>query len=297
MSLDLQPVLLHQGKVRDVYEWGNDLLLVASDRVSAFDVILPTSIPLKGVILTQLSRFWFDFFKESVPHHIIGFNLPDGLDKSEWNMRTTWCRKAEVIPLECVVRGYLFGSAWNDYKATGSVQGHSLPTGLRQAQRLPEPIFTPTTKEKSGHDRSLTQGEAEIHVGKEAYSELKRLSLDIYKRAHAYALTHGIIIADTKFEFGRIDGRICLIDELLTPDSSRFWAEENYQVNFQAGEEIPSYDKQIVRNYLLSLNDWNRTPPGPPLPSHIVEKAAQKYHEVYERLTGKNLLEFFSKLK
>lgn len=284
------PLLLHQGKVRDVYQWGDDLLLVASDRVSAFDVILPTPIPLKGIVLTQLSRFWFEFLGESVPHHVISFDLPEGLEKPAWRGRSMQCRKAEVIPIECIVRGYLFGSAWADYQATGCVQGRRMPAGMRRAEAFSQPIFTPSTKEKVGHDQPLTQEEAEALVGAEVCRELERLSLDIYTRAAAHAAKRGILIADTKFEFGWIDGRIVLIDELLTPDSSRLWPQESYK----PGGDMPSYDKQIVRDYLLTLKNWDRTPPGPTLPSNIVEKTAQRYLEVYEHLTGERLPLFAS---
>ncbi|MFZ5807068.1 MAG: phosphoribosylaminoimidazolesuccinocarboxamide synthase [Verrucomicrobiota bacterium] len=278
--------LLRQGKVRDIYAWGNDLLLVASDRISAFDVVLPNPIPQKGVALTQLSRFWFEYFADKISHHVISFDLPEALHQPEWNRRTTWCKRAEVIPMECVVRGYLAGSGWKDYETTGKVQGHALPKNLNQCAKLPEPIFTPTTKADAGHDMPLTEQEGKKLVGETLYDELKEKSLFIYKTARDFAEKKGIIIADTKFEFGIINEKVCLIDELLTPDSSRFWPMDQYT----PGKDQPSFDKQFVRNYLLGLKDWNRQPPAPELPVEIIRGTQEKYFEAYQRLTGRILI-------
>lgn len=275
--------LLRKGKVRDIYAWGNDLLLIASDRISAFDVILPTPIPGKGAALTQLSRFWFELFADKIPHHVISFDLPKELNQPEWEKRTTWCKRAKVIPMECVVRGYITGSGWKDYQKTGTVQNHKLPANLKQCDKLPEPLFTPTTKADAGHDMPLTEEEGKKLVGADLYNDLKEKSLYIYNTARGFAEKKGIIIADTKFEFGKIDGNVCLIDELLTPDSSRFWPSDQYE----PGKDQPSFDKQFVRNYFLSLEDWNRQPPGPELPDEIVKGTQEKYFEAYQRLTGK----------
>jgi len=281
----MEPQLIHQGKVRDVYEWGSDLLLVASDRVSAFDVILPTPIPDKGILLTQLSRFWFEKLGHMTPNHVISFDLPDDLDHDDWMLRTTWCRKAQVIPMECVVRGYITGSGWKDYEKTGMIQGTPLPKGLRESDQLPAPIFTPTTKASAGHDAPLTEEAAIRHVGKDVYDELKYLSLSLYTEAAQYARNRGIIIADTKFEFGWIDGKIHIVDEMLTPDSSRFWPAESYT----PGGPQPSFDKQHVRDYLLTLRDWNHQPPGPELPPDIVSQTRDKYIQAFEHLSGEKL--------
>lgn len=277
------PELIHQGKVRDVYRWKENVLLVASDRISAFDVILPTPIPGKGVILTQLSRHWFERFSGITPHHVVGFTLPTGTMRPEWEGRLTVCRPARTVPLECVVRGYLAGSGWNDYCKTGAVQGYRLPAGLQESSRLEQPLFTPSTKAAEGHDEPLTEGQARRHVGDALYEELRRRSLALYREAHAEALARGIIIADTKFEFGHTpEGELILIDECLTPDSSRFWPADSYA----PGGPQPSFDKQFVRDYLLGLKDWNRHPPGPELPPQIVEGTRRKYLEAYERITG-----------
>jgi phosphoribosylaminoimidazole-succinocarboxamide synthase len=279
------PQLIHQGKVRDVYRWNDRILLVASDRISAFDVILPTPIPGKGVILTQLSRFWFERFTTITPHHVVGFDLPPDTARPEWEGRVTICRSAATVPLECVVRGYLAGSGWNDYRQTGSVQGFALPGGLKESERLPVPLFTPSTKASEGHDEPLTEAQARRHVGDALYEELRLRSLTLYQQAHAYAAERGVIIADTKFEFGHTpEGELILIDECLTPDSSRFWPADAYA----PGGSQPSFDKQFVRDYLLSLHDWNRHPPGPALPADIVDGTRRKYLEAYDRLTGPN---------
>ncbi len=279
-----EPKLVHRGKVREVYRWNDKLLLVASDRVSAFDVILPTPIPDKGAVLTRISQFWFDRFSRSIglEHHALSFDLPAGLPP-EWAGRTTICLPATPVKMECVVRGYLAGSAWNDYKQTGAVQGHTLPPGLLESSRLPRPIFTPSTKADAGHDEPLTETEGRLLVGDDLYCRLEELSLRIYHDARAYAESRGILIADTKFEFGHdAEGRLLLIDEVLTPDSSRFWPAADYQ----PGRSQNSYDKQFVRDYLLGLSGWNRQPPGPSLPTDIVARTRAKYLEACELLTG-----------
>lgn len=281
----MQPQLIHQGKVRDVYAWGDDLLLVASDRISAFDVILPDPIPGKGVSLTQMARFWFEKLSPICDHHVVSFDLPHELDRPEWKNRTTWCRRAETVALECVVRGYLSGSGWKDYQKTGCVQGFRLPPGLKESGRLPEPIFTPTTKANAGHDQPLTEAEARALVGDGLYERLRDLSLRIYQFGHDFARERGIIIADTKFEFGWVDEELSLIDEVLTPDSSRFWPVESYA----PGGPQASYDKQFVRDYLLTLKDWDQQPPGPDLPSSVVEGTRTRYAQAYEKLTGNSL--------
>lgn len=279
--------LLHRGKVRDVYEVDEQrLLLVASDRISAFDCILPTLIPNKGKILTQLSRFWFDKLSSVTPNHLITTNIdkmpPVIREHPELAGRSSLVRRTEVFPVECVVRGYLEGSGWKDYKETGKTSGHDLPRGLRQCDRLLEPIFTPATKAATGHDENITGLEFKNVVGTETAAYLKATSLAIYKAASEYALTKGIIIADTKFEFGTdSDGNILLIDEVLTPDSSRFWEAGKYE----PGKAQASFDKQFVREYLETL-DWNKTPPAPELPPKIAEATAQRYAEAYRILTG-----------
>ncbi|MFQ3671112.1 MAG: phosphoribosylaminoimidazolesuccinocarboxamide synthase [Verrucomicrobiia bacterium] len=278
----MKPRLLHQGKVRDVYGWGEDLLLVASDRISAFDVVLPDLVPGKGVALTQISKFWFERLPAEVPHHVIGFGLPPGLDCPEWEGRTTWCRRAEPVPLECVVRGYLAGSAWKEYQETGRVQGRVLPSGLRESERLEEPLFTPTTKAAVGHDQPLTEVEARAQVGDGLFERLRELSLRIYREGAAYAASRGLLIADTKLEFGWIGGDLVLIDELLTPDSSRFWPMEGYA----PGRSQPSYDKQFVRDYLMGLKDWDRRPPGPRLPAEIIRGTQERYEMARRLLVG-----------
>jgi phosphoribosylaminoimidazole-succinocarboxamide synthase len=280
------PTLLHRGKVREVYAYGEQLLLVASDRVSAFDVVLPTPIPGKGMVLTQLSRFWFEQLPRQIPSHAVAFDVPADLDRPDWRGRVTVCQRARPVPMECIVRGYLSGSGWQDYQKTGAVQDIPLPVGLTESARLPAPIFTPTTKAAAGHDEPLTVSAAVALVGEKLYSQLRELALGIYCWAHEFALQRGIIIADTKFEFGHAaDGRLLLIDEILTPDSSRFWPAADYA----PGRGQPSFDKQFVRDYLLGLPAWDRRPPGPELPADIVSGTREKYLEVYARLTGKEL--------
>ncbi len=282
--------LLHQGKVRDIYQVSKDrLLLVATDRLSAFDCILPTPIHNKGRILTALSKFWFDRLGHFLDHHLITTDLdkmPDHLHKyDDLRGRSMLVKRTEVFPVECVVRGYLEGSGWKDYQATGKVCGHDLPIGLKQCSQLPEPIFTPATKAATGHDENITEMEFVKVLGAETAAKLSSLSLRIYKEASEYARSKGIIIADTKFEFGRdAQGNILLIDEVLTPDSSRFWAAETYE----AGHAQPSFDKQYVREYLETL-DWDKTPPAPALPDDVSAATTERYEKAYELLTGSKL--------
>ncbi|MCP4248507.1 MAG: phosphoribosylaminoimidazolesuccinocarboxamide synthase [bacterium] len=282
-----------RGKVRDVYDLGDELLLVATDRISAYDVVLPTSIPGKGAMLTRISRFWFDWLGDSVPHHLIEVvenRTPPGLEDhlEQLRGRTMRCRRTEVVPIECVVRGYLAGSGWKDYRRTGAVCGIELPDGLQQCQQLPEPIFTPATKADEGHDENISFDQAAETSGRDVLTMLKQRSIEIYRRAAEYARSRGIIIADTKFEWGRVGGAdgtddYLLIDEVLTPDSSRFWPAEQYE----AGRDQESFDKQYVRNYLTELVEagrWDKTPPGPELPAKIVRNTAAKYREALDRL-------------
>lgn len=282
--------LVHRGKVRDVYAVNDDqLLLVATDRLSAFDCILPNPIPDKGVILTQISAFWFDKLKDITANHIIttDFNeMPENIKKyEELKGRSTLVIKTKVFPVECVVRGYLEGSGWKDYQATGKICGHELPKNLKQCDRLPEPLFTPATKAATGHDENISEAECAEIIGRENAETLKNLTLNIYKTASEYALSRGIIIADTKFEFGLDeDGKILLIDEVLTPDSSRLWSAENYS----PGKAQASFDKQFVREYLENL-DWDKTPPAPELPEEIIEATRNRYLQAFELLTGRNL--------
>lgn len=270
---------LRSGKVRDLYSWRDELWLIASDRISAFDVILPNPLPGKGKILTQLARHWFELTTSICSNHVIGYELPEGIIIPEWEGRMVRCRRAELIPMECVARGYIAGSGWKEYRERGTVGGFALPAGLKESDRLPEPLFTPATKAETGHDENLTPDEAKRHVGPELYEKLKELTLKIYGWASEYALKRGIIIADTKFEFGFFNGQIILIDEILTPDSSRFWPADGYQ----SGRPQPSFDKQFVRDYLETL-DWNKQPPGPVLPDEVVSKTLAKYQEAYDRL-------------
>jgi phosphoribosylaminoimidazole-succinocarboxamide synthase len=264
------------GKVRELYALDDDrLLLVASDRISTFDVVLPTEIPDKGRVLTGLSAFWFARTGDLSPNHLLDVR-PDG--------RSLHCRRLEMLPIECVVRGYLAGSGWKDYQAEGEVCGHRLPPGLRESDRLPEPIFTPATKAATGHDENITREQAADLVGGERLSEVEATSLALYRFAAAYAVERGIIIADTKFEFGLDEaGRLVLADEALTPDSSRFWPADSYA----PGTGQPSFDKQFVRDYCESLG-WNKTDPGPELPDHVVTGTRARYVEAFERLTERS---------
>jgi phosphoribosylaminoimidazole-succinocarboxamide synthase len=279
---------LNRGKVRDLYEVGDRLLLIATDRLSAFDVVLPTPIPDKGRVLTQLSLFWFDLLRDVLPNHVItSTDFPPELDayRAQLEGRSMLCRRAKPLPIECVVRGYLVGSGWKDYRATGKVCGIALPAGLRESERLPEAIFTPSTKATSGHDENISFDQAAATIGGELAERVRSISLEIYRRAVAYAEPRGIILADTKFEFGLIGDQLIWIDEALTPDSSRFWPAEGYQ----PGRAQPSFDKQYVRDYLERIA-WNKQPPGPELPPDVVAATRDKYREAYRKLTGHELI-------
>ena len=274
--------LFARGKVRDVYEDGDRLLIVATDRISAFDYILPTGIPDKGRVLTQLTLFWLDYLKDVVPNHFLD-GATTGLPP-EFAGRSMWVKRAEMFPVECVARGYLVGSGWKDYQKTGAVCGIALPPGLRESDALPEPIFTPATKATTGHDENISFDEMAKIIGTHAAGKLRDLTITIYKKAADYARTRGIIIADTKLEFGTVGGQIVLADEVLTPDSSRFWPLNQYQ----PGKAQPSYDKQYVRDYLESIR-WNKQPPAPPLPEDVAQRTSDKYKDAYRELTGRAL--------
>ena len=301
MTTDLlDPVLLQtdfpglhlfaSGKVRDVYKLGSDhLLFVATDRISAFDYVLATGIPQKGRVLTQISLFWFDFLKDVVPNHLITADVdqyPTEVRQyaSQLRGRSMLVKRAQMFPVECVVRGYLSGSGWKEYKASGSVCGIKLPAGLRESEQLPEPIFTPATKATTGHDENISFEEMTKLVDPEDARQLRDLSLEIYSKAAAYARQKGIIIADTKFEFGRTAAGITLADEVLTPDSSRFWPADLYS----PGMAQQSFDKQYVRDYLEEIR-WNKLPPAPALPVEVARKTSEKYVEAYRQLTGREL--------
>jgi phosphoribosylaminoimidazole-succinocarboxamide synthase len=279
-----------RGKVRDVYEVDHDqLLLVATDRLSAFDVVMSEGIPDKGRVLTQLSVFWFNLFRDAVPSHFLTADVseyPAELRRfaDQLRGRSMLVKKAQPFPVECVARGYLAGSGWKEYRATGTVCGIKLPAGLTESARLDEPIFTPATKAQSGHDENITWEQTVESVGKRAAEQLRDKTLLLYSKAREYAAQRGILIADTKFEWGQHGDEIILIDEALTPDSSRFWPKEGYQT----GRSQPSFDKQFVRDYLESLK-WNKQPPPPPLPSTVVEKTSEKYREAFRLLTGRSL--------
>ena len=282
--------LLRRGKVRDIYEYGDKLLLIATDRISAFDVVLPTAIPLKGAVLTQLSRFWFEMMRDIVPNHLISADIdsfPEDLQRfrEALRLRSTLSVKADMFAVECVARGYLAGSGWKEYQDSGTICGISLPSGLRECDRLPEPIFTPATKAESGHDMNISFDEAAGIIGHENASKLRDLTLKIYARAAEYALPRGIILADVKFEFGLHNGEIILCDELLTPDSSRFWPRASYR----PGRPQPSFDKQYVRDYLEQIH-FNKKPPAPELPPAVVKGTTEKYLEAYRLLTGSSLV-------
>ncbi len=277
-----------RGKVRDIYDLGDKLLIVATDRISAFDVVMANGIPYKGIILTQISRFWFDFLGDEVEHHLITDEVADFPEPfckypEQLARRSMLVKKVEVLPIECVVRGYLAGSGWKEYLASGTVCGQELPAGLKQCQKLPEFIFTPATKAERGtHDENISFAQACRVIGAEEAGYVRDRSIEIFKKAGLYAESKGIILADTKFEWGRIDGRIILIDEVLTPDSSRFWPADAYQ----PGRDQESFDKQFVRNYLEGIN-FDKSGPGVELPEEIQRKTSEKYIEAYERLTGR----------
>jgi phosphoribosylaminoimidazole-succinocarboxamide synthase len=285
LQTELADLSVRRGKVRDIYDLGDSLLLVSTDRISAFDWVLPTGIPDKGRVLTQVSAFWFDLLKE--PDHVITTDiqkvegLPDSADLSALGGRSMLVRKTEVVPIECVVRGYLCGSGWKEYQQNGRVCGIELPAGLTNCSRLDEPIFTPATKAESGHDENIPFSRMVEIVGEPVAEELRRRSLAIYDRGAEFAREKGIIIADTKFEFGQVDDQLILIDEVLTPDSSRFWPADLYQ----PGKNQPSYDKQFVRDY-LETTGWDKNSQPPALPAEIVDKTREKYIEAFERLSG-----------
>lgn len=288
------------GKVRDLYDVtlasGEEaLLIIATDRISAFDVVMQNGLPGKGVVLTQISRFWFDMFAEQVPHHLISTDVADvpGLSAEQREAlkgRIMLCKKTQVVPIECIARGYITGSGWKDYQASGKVCGIELPAGLRNSDKLAEPLFTPSTKAETGHDENISFAEGAEIVGEELMTWLGEVTLQLYSSARDYAAERGIILADTKFEFGQVDGSgtPLLIDEIFTPDSSRFWPADDWE----PGREQQSFDKQIVRNYLeevVKAGEWDKTPPGPRLPDDVVERSIARYHEAYELLTGSKL--------
>jgi phosphoribosylaminoimidazole-succinocarboxamide synthase len=300
LSTDLSLPNKRTGKVRDLYDVTLDsgepaLLIVATDRISAFDVVMANGLPGKGIVLTQISRFWFDYFGDTVPHHLLSTDVGDvpGLSDDERTRlagRIMLCRKTEVVPIECIARGYITGSGWKDYQASGAVCGITLPAGLKNSDRLAEPLFTPSTKAESGHDENISFDEGAAIVGEDLMRWLGETTLGLYRRARDYAAERGIILADTKFEFGRVaeSDTPLLIDEIFTPDSSRFWPADEWQ----PGREQASFDKQIVRNYLetvVKAGEWDKTPPGPELPREVVDKSIGRYLEAYERLTGSRL--------
>jgi len=281
----LEPV--HTGKVRDLYRADGRLVIVATDRISAYDVVLPSGIPGRGVILTQLTRFWLDLLGDVCPNHLITCDvdeMPEPFRRDEMRGRTMMVEAVEIVPFECVVRGYIAGSGWREYRQSGEVCGIRLPEGLREADRLPEPIFTPATKETEGHDINVSEAFMAGAVGEQLTSTLRDLSVGIYSRAAAHAWERGLILADTKFEFGLRDGEPVLADEVLSPDSSRFWLREDWQ----PGRSQQMFDKQYLRDW-LDTQDWDRTPPGPELPPEVVEGVLERYLEAYRRLTGAEL--------
>jgi phosphoribosylaminoimidazole-succinocarboxamide synthase len=285
--------LLSRGKVRDLFDAGENLLMVASDRLSAFDVVLPTPIPDKGRVLTQITLFWFDYLKDVCPNHLISARVADFPasvrgEAAQLAGRAMLVKKLKIFPVECIVRGYLSGSGWKEYKKQGTVCGIKLPAGLTESAKLPEPIFTPSTKATEGHDENITMAQVEELIGQRAAGQLQELSLSVYRRAADYAETRGIILADTKFEFGHDpndpSGALVLADEVLTPDSSRFWPRDKYQ----PGRAQESYDKQYVRDYLERIG-WNKQPPGPALPDEVVARTSEKYRAAYRELAGREL--------
>jgi phosphoribosylaminoimidazole-succinocarboxamide synthase len=289
--------LLAQGKVRDIFEAGTDLLMVATDRISAFDVVLPTAIPDKGRVLTGMSLHWFGLTEEVVPNHLLSARTRDfpsrfAEDAGYLAGRAMLVRRAEVVPIECVARGYITGSGWKEYRQSGKVCGIELPGGLVESQPLPEPIFTPATKEASGHDVNISLDEMAGRVGRGLAEKLKELTLSLYGFAAAFALERGIILADTKVEFGFSGGELILVDEVLTPDSSRFWPADR----FEPGHGQPSFDKQYVRDWLDS-SGWEHEPPAPDLPPDVVEQTAARYREAYERITGRSFAEYLNEME
>ena len=286
LTLDLPGIhKIASGKVREIFDLGESLLLVATDRISSFDCVLPNPIPRKGAVLTSLSAFWFEKFK-FVENHLLTTNVEDFPDplkpfSEQLTGRSMMVKKAKPLPVECVVRGYLAGSGWKEYQASQSICGIPLPSGIQQAGRLPETIFTPSTKAESGHDQNIPWAECQRLIGESVAAQIRDLSIRLYDEGSAFAAKHGIIVADTKFEFGIIDGRVILIDECLTPDSSRFWPADQHAL----GISPPSFDKQFVRDYLETL-DWDKTPPAPPLPLDVIQRTSEKYLEAHSKLTG-----------
>jgi len=282
--------LFKRGKVRDVFDLGDKLLIVATDRMSCFDSVLPTPIPDKGKILNQLSLFWFNYTKDIIDNHVVTADVkqyPKELQKYSdiLEKRSVIGKKAKLIDIECIVRGYISGSAWAEYQEKGSVSGIKLPAGLKESSRLPEPMFTPSTKASTGHDINISESEMRRIIGSQTADVLKQKTLEVYKAACEHAESKGIIIADTKFEFGELDGKIILIDEILTPDSSRFWPMDSYK---EGGSQV-SFDKQFARDYLLSIK-WDKDPPAPPLTEEVIRRTREKYLEVYTKLTGEKTL-------
>ena len=283
--------LYARGKVRDIYEVGNYLLLVSTDRLSAFDVVMDQGIPYKGMVLTKLSEFWFEFTKDIIPNHFITTDVNKyPVECKEYSdvlkNRSMLIKKAKVVPIECIVRGYISGSGWKDYKRTGEISGIKLPQGLQESEKFPEPLFTPSTKAEIGeHDENISAEQALQIIDDKTFAAAKSATINIYKKASEFAKTKGLIIADTKFEFGKINGEVILVDEVLTPDSSRFWPLDKYE----KGRGQESYDKQFVRDYLLSIN-FNMHPPPPPLPEDIISKTSEKYLDIYKKLTGESLV-------
>ena len=286
LTLDLPGIhKIASGKVREIFDLGESLLLVATDRISSFDCVLPNPIPRKGAVLTSLSAFWFEKFK-FVENHLLATNAEDFPNllkpfSEQLTGRSMMVKKAKPLPVECVVRGYLAGSGWKEYQASQSICGIPLPSGIQQAGRLPETIFTPSTKAESGHDQNIPWAECQRLIGESVAAQIRDLSIRLYDEGSAFAAKHGIIVADTKFEFGIIDGRVILIDECLTPDSSRFWPADQHAL----GISPPSFDKQFVRDYLETL-DWDKTPPAPPLPLDVIQRTSEKYLEAHSKLTG-----------
>ncbi len=290
MQTDLSGLKFHsRGKVRDIYDLGSALLFIATDRLSAFDVVLPTAIPNKGRVLTQMSLFWFDHFKDVVPNHVITDSVDEYPEevrgfKEQLDGRSLMVQRAEVFPIECVVRGYIAGSGWKDYKRSGRVCGIELGSDLSESDKLSEPIFTPATKAATGHDENISEDTAADIIGREMITKLRDISINVYSLAAAYAAERGIIVCDTKFEFGIVDGNITIVDEMLTPDSSRFWPAAEYA----PGKAQPSFDKQYVRDYLEGIG-WDKQPPAPELPVEVVEGTSSKYTEAFRWLTGLGL--------
>ena len=282
---------IYSGKVRDIYDAGdNRLLMVTSDRLSAFDVVMAEPIPEKGRVLTAMSAFWFEKFQGLVGSHLISTSLddcPSAAQRNDWQGRIMLCRKAEMLPIECIVRGYLTGSAWKEYKANGTMHGQALPAGLLESAQLPEPVFTPSTKAAEGHDENISFEAAVDLMGADLAERARSVALELYTKGAEWAAARGILIADTKFELGLIDGELVLCDEVLTPDSSRFWPAESWK----PGSTPPSFDKQPVRDYLDGL-DWNKQPPAPPLPAEVVDSTSARYVDAYERITGRSFAEW-----